>query len=919
VGGAADIGAARYPPEGVDRPRRSALPFPAHECAIATARTACGPEATAIAWTPEGLSALRRVAALVAGGAPEREVFAAVTAEAARLLDADLTALVRFHDDDLMEMLAAWSVRADFVLQPGLMKPAGAGMRAMREAPGPRRFDALPPDAAFADLAAQVGVTATVAVPVKLGDVVWGTIFACFDTAERMRADAAERLAGFTELVSIALVEADRRAQLDRLIEEQAALRQVGALVVSGAPLAEVLDVIVGHARRLADTDMASVLRYREGWGEILASSGGGEHVRPGLRTPVTGEGTVPDVLRTGRPARIDDLGAVPGPWTAFGVSIGLAASAAAPILIEDRVWGALTVATGSGPLMPGVERRLASFAELAASAIAGAMAREELSTIAEEQAALRRVAELVARGAGQQEIFQAVATEASRIIDRKGITLMKAVGNHQHDVVAIHGGPVPAGTRVTIGPDDVGIVATIHRTRRPYREDAYQHLDGRAWARDDFGVGAGVGVPIILDDRVWGVLGVTVQDGRPLPDDAEHRLEQFAQLIAAALANAQARDALQQVAEEQAALRRVTELVARGVSGIEVLQAVTSEASALLGGASATLLRFEPGHDFVIISQANGPAPVGHVITYLPGSVADRVRQSGRGERIDDYAGEPDAEQAVALGVRSAVQVPVVVGGRVWGMLSATSADAPLPENTESRLGQFAELASTAIAAIENREQLQASRARLVTTADETRRRVQRDLHDGAQQRLVQSVISLKLAKRAVADGGGEGALEALIDEALTHAQGALADARDLSHGIMPGSLTRRGLPAGVEQLALGLPIAVDVALDVPRLPEPVETTAYFVVAEALTNVIKHADASRVAIVGGVEDDAFWVEVRDDGRGGVDPRAGSGLTGLRDRVEALGGTMAIAGAPGAGTTVRATLPLAMPAAAGEE
>jgi signal transduction histidine kinase len=699
--------------------------------------------------SPERLAALRRVAAVVARGERDTAVFATMTAEAAALLEADATALVRFREHDTLELLAGWAARADVRLPVGETRPAGAGMRAMRTAPGPWRFDAMPADAAFADVAAALGVTAVVGVPVTLGGAPWGVIFGCFARPDRMRPDAADRLAGFTELVSITLVEAERRAELDRLIEEQAALR---------------------------------------------------------------------------------------------------------------------------------------------------------------------RVAELVARGAGEQELFQAVATEASRIIDRKGTTLMRALGDGEHEVVAIHGGPVPAGTRVTIAPDDEGVVATIMRTRRPVRQDAYQDLPGRAWARDDFGVGSAVGVPIVLDGEVWGVLGVTVQDGPPLPDDAELRLEQFAQLVAAALANAQARDALRRVAEEQAALRRVTELVARGVPGAEVLGAVTTEASALLSGATATLLRFEPGHEFTIVSQTAGPLPDGLRVTYLPDSVADRVRRTGRGERIDDYAAEPDAEQAVELRTAAAVHVPVVVGGRVWGMLSATSADGPLASTTEARLGEFAELASTAIAAIESREQLQASRARLVAATDETRRRVQRDLHDGAQQRLVQSVITLKLAKRAL-PAGADDPVGGLIDEALDHAQTALADVRDLSRGILPGALTRRGLPAGVRALAVGLPVAVEVGLDVPRLPASVETTAYFVVAEALTNVVKHAEAGNVAIIGGVDGDALWVEVRDDGRGGVDPAAGSGLTGLRDRVEALGGTLAIAGPAGAGTTLRATLPLATPAA----
>jgi signal transduction histidine kinase len=321
------------------------------------------------------------------------------------------------------------------------------------------------------------------------------------------------------------------------------------------------------------------------------------------------------------------------------------------------------------------------------------------------------------------------------------------------------------------------------------------------------------------------------------------------------------------------------------------------------------TLLRFESGREFVLLATVAGPAPAGTRIQYPAGSVADRVRLSGLGERIDDYGTEPDAELAVQIGVKAAVQVPVVVEGVTWGMLSATSPDEPLPPGTTRRLVQFADVIGAAVANADNRTQLRASRARLVATADETRHRVQRDLHDGAQQRLVQSVISLKLARRALAQDDREGLAE-LLDDSLDKAELAIADLRDLVRGILPGSLSVSGFAAAAETLARDLPIPVDVDLDVPRLPIGIETTAYFILAEALTNVVKHAAATRAGMVARVDDDRLLLEIHDDGRGGADDVAGSGLTGLRDRVDALEGTLQIESPAGGGTTLRAALPL---------
>src|SRR4051812_48090901 len=263
-------------------------------------------------------------------------------------------------------------------------------------------------------------------------------------------------------------------------------------------------------------------------------------------------------------------------------------------------------------------------------------------------------------------------------------------------------------------------------------------------------------------------------------------------------------------------------------------------------------------------------------------------------------------ADVARELAVVASVAVPVIVEGRVWGSLSTTTSGPEIPEGTESRLIQFAELAAAAIATAENRAKLTASRARVVATADETRRRLQRDVHDGAQQRLVHTIIALKLARDALA---AEEPVAALVDEALRNAERANRELRDVVRGILPASLTRGGLRLGVEALAADLPVLVDVRVATRRLPARIETTAYFIVAEALTNVVKHAQASAATVDVATDGDSLVIAVRDDGVGGADPALGTGLTGLSDRIEAARGTLTITSSAGLGTTLLVRLP----------
>jgi signal transduction histidine kinase len=309
------------------------------------------------------------------------------------------------------------------------------------------------------------------------------------------------------------------------------------------------------------------------------------------------------------------------------------------------------------------------------------------------------------------------------------------------------------------------------------------------------------------------------------------------------------------------------------------------------------------------VVSQ-HGHNYVGSGDRYPLGGInmASIVRRTGRPARLDDVAQATGAigDHARQSAVRSAVAAPVVVDGRTWGLLTAVWMDPrPPPDDTEQRIAGFAELLDTAIANADTGDQLTASRARVLAAGDEARRRVVRDLHDGAQQRLVHTTVTLKLAQRALQED--RASAEALMAEAPQHTERATAELRELAHGILPSALTLRGLRVGVEAFVsrLHLPVLVDVPSE--RLPPDIEASAYFIVAEALTNVVKHAQATRAEVTARVNDGVLAIEVRDDGIGGADPR-GHGLVGITDRVDALGGRLRIESSRG--TALIAELPL---------
>ena len=374
-------------------------------------------------------------------------------------------------------------------------------------------------------------------------------------------------------------------------------------------------------------------------------------------------------------------------------------------------------------------------------------------------------------------------------------------------------------------------------------------------------------------------------------------------------------RDELARLADEQAALRRVATLVARAAPPDELFTAVTEEVGRLLPVDITSMNRYGPDGMMTVIAgwdRVGDPVPVGARYPVGGENISTLVARTRGPARMDSYEGGsgPAAAMARESGFRSAIGTPIIVEGRLWGvMLAVATLEQPLPPDTEARLANFTDLVATAVANAESRADLAASRARVVAAADETRRQIERDLHDGAQQRLV----SLGLELRA-ADTGVPAELTELRAQ-LSHAAEGLADVvedlQEISRGIHPAILSRGGLGPAIKMLARRSAVPVELALRADRrLPEPIEVAAYYVVSEALTNAAKHAHASVVHVDVDAEDAVIRLSIRDDGIGGADPVHGSGLIGLRDRVEALGGRIEIASAAGSGTSLLITIPI---------
>jgi PAS domain S-box-containing protein len=746
-----------------------------------------------------------------------------------------------------------------------------------------------------------------------------------------MRADGREfpvelalsRVEGEPLLICGALrdISEARRADDDlrRLADEQAALHRVATLVAGNAPAEDLFAAVAEEAALILDVPYTLVHRFELDATSTLIGARGHLPMNLGDRFPLDAPSVMASVQHTGRPARINDYTEIPGPLAALARKAGIRSAVGVPVIVNDRTWGAIVAAdTETAPLPDSTEGRLAGFTELVATAIANTQARDEIRRLANQQAALRRVATLVANQAPPEELFAAVAEEVAQVTGIPLVDISRYEPDTSTTVVGAWGDhPFSVGTR---WQHEAGTLsALVLQTRRPARIHDYAEISGAiAAAAQERGGGTAVGVPILVSGIVWGVVAAGWTDRERLPEDTELRLAEFTELVATAISNTQARDDLRELASEQAALRRVATLVARRARPAEVFAAVTEEVGKLLEAEVTQLYRYEDAYEsvrYVASWTRSGVSLAFPARLTLEGrNLSAMIRDTGLPARIDDYSqavGSVGDQLVRPLGIRAGIGCPVIVDGVLWGTMAvATFQPEPFPPGAEARLAAFTELVATAMSNADTHSALMASRARIVTAGDEARRRIERDLHDGTQQRLVSLGLELQSVKAQIPGELRQVHTElGRVEQVL---EGVLDDVREISRGLHPAILSQAGLAPALKTLARRSAVPVEIEVDVEgRLPESIEVAAYYVVSEALANAAKHAHASVVYVSVTVSGAWLHATVRDDGVGGAAATDGSGLVGLEDRVEALGGRFTLESPPGEGTKIAIELPLA--------
>jgi signal transduction histidine kinase len=873
-------------------------------------------------------AALRRLAMLVAQESSTEEIFHAVTEEAAGVLETEAVGMLRFEADGSATLVAQSRTPWD---------PPPLGTRltldgenvvtlALRTGRAARVDDWATSTGSVAAMADVLRVRSCVATPIVVEGQLWGVMIAATSQSEPLPGDTEFRTTQFTELVATAIANAESRDAHARLADEQAALRRVATLVAGGVPPMEVFAAVTEEVGRLFSGDWTYVTRF-DSDDAVTVLAGWMPTGEPPVQLP--GRWTVgptSEAIRAARaPVRLDPYprrDEVEDPETAV---------VAAPITVEGALWGFITVASidAERPPPSDTEARLSSFTELVATAIANAESRAALRVLVDEQAALRRVAVLVAQQPSPGEVFTAV-TEVVAPLLGADLTAMHMFTDDETAIVIAgwsgNGPMLPLGTRLPLDGDSAA--ARIFQTGAAARIDTYVDVAGEAAdVARGLGLRSTVGAPILVEGRLWGALMAATRGEEPLPEDAETRIAEFTELVATAVSNAESRAALGLLADEQASLRRVATLVARGVPSEALFAAVTREVARVFARAEpsvlATVIRFDPGPECVMVgaSRSYPSEAVGDRWTPRDLYVSTRVLRTGAPARIDqadlESLGGPDADALRDRGFLHQVGSPVVVEGRLWGAMTLNSRN-ELSSDVDQRLMEFTELLATAIANAESQSELRASRSRMVAAADDARRRIERDLHDGIQQQLVSIGMELGAVEASLPEGAE---LRAQVSAVSAGLRSAIDDLREISRGIHPAILAHGGLGSALKTLARRSPVParLNATLD-GRLSEQAEVAAYYVVSEALTNVARHAEASVVSIDVVQEDDALELFIRDDGVGGADERSGSGLIGLKDRVEALGGRITVDSPSGVGTSLAVTLPLAgelSPGAAG--
>jgi GAF domain-containing protein len=894
-------------------------------------------------------AALRRVATLVAKGTSSDELFAAVAREVADVIDVPLVALQRYEPDGTFTMVGIAGETSFTVGSRWPVEDEGvAGMILATGRPARKQDYTTMPGPLGAAVRGD-GMLSMVGVPIVVDGSIWGFMTGAAKQGAPIPAGTEERFARFTELVATAIADSQARDRLAQLAYEQAALRRV-ATIVARAPASEQLfSTVAREVASVLDVPGVIVTRY-DADGTALTL---GEAFRPdlagaerflgvGTRTPREPGSLAAQVFDTRGPARVDDFSTAPGRVGELARAAQLGSGCAGPIVVNGAVWGKMCVFSRVGvPLPAETEDRLHDFIELVATAIANYEARAELAAsearareLADEQAALRRVATLVAREPASEAFFSAVAREVASVLNVPGALVERFEADGASVSIGAAYDPDLSGAERLLGvgvrtPQDPGsLTAQVFETKHPARVDDFSTLPGPVGdAARAAGIGSGCAGPIVVNGGLWGMLAVFSRAAAVLPAGTEDRLHDFIELLATAIANYEARAELaasearaRELADEQAALRRVATLVVRGVSPEEIFSAVTNEMAQLFGSPQACVGRFEPdGSTMVLVGVSDGIRGLSigsrwELEDYMASTGVFRTGRPVRVERSDlEHVSGSMADVLREIGAVSNVGAPIVVEGKRWGFVTVTDLNKPLPPDAEKRLEKFAELLGTAIANADSRAQLAGSRARIIAAGDDARRRIERDLHDGAQQRLINLTVALRRADAKLPTGADE--LRADLNRVAEGLTTAVDELRELSRGIHPSILTEGGLSPALK--ALGRRSAVRVKLDMgfeQRLSDHVEVAAYYTVSEALTNASKHANATRVWVSLRVDHDMLRLSIRDDGVGGADPNRGSGLTGLRDRIEALAGRIKIESPSGSGTLIEVEIPIAGPA-----
>jgi signal transduction histidine kinase len=682
------------------------------------------------------------------------------------------------------------------------------------------------------------------------------------------------------------------------LQEQHDALRRVTRLITRRAELEAVFDAVVSEVARILDASAWLLRDDPDGRMTVLA---------------VVGDSAFPKGSRA--------------PHEGFSL---LGSSLTSPVVVDGVTWGVLCARPREHSRVD-AEPCVEDFAELISVAVGDASARAALQRLAGEQAASRHVATLVAEGSSPSDLFAAVARAVAQAIDVDAISVERIDADRSTTVIASLDAPMfPIGSRWPL--DEPGLHASVVASGRPVRFDDVSVLGGRAGtAVRDSAIGSLVAAPIVVDGAVWGLMWVGGKRPEPLAAAAETRLRDFAELAAVAVANAHSRHQLRRLADSEASLRRVATLAAEGATPEELLAAVAEEAARILGGAPVAVVRYEADDSFRVVAAHNDPVfEVGSSWPVEEASLAAAVREARAPVRFDDFADRRGivTDAVRAAGLASAIGAPIVVDGEVWGMVrvglrqrrealpvftgwytSRMLSSSVSSGEIESGLASFTELVGTAISRAQAQSELIASRARIVEAGDEARRRIERDLHDGTQQRLVALTLHLQRLREDVP--AEERATQDGLEQADRELKAVIDEVRELSRGVHPAQLEEGGLRPALRALARRSPIPVDVSIDVAERPSAsVETAIYYVVSEALANAIKHSRATSVSVTVARDLGVVRATVADDGVGGAEAGGGSGLTGLSDRVHALAGLFSVVSPRGGGTTISVDLPI---------